>query len=82
MIWKERRVNVHEDELQKMEVLKKNNNDNDDDNDDDYNDGDVMVSSVLCVTESTAAAGGMHLLQGRYVQRLSSKIHKYKYKHK
>ena len=31
-----------------------------------------MESSVLCVTESTAA-GGMHLLQRRYVQLLCSK---------
>ena len=50
--------------------------DDDDDNgdggeDDDDNDGDVRVSSVLCVTKSTAA-GGMHLLQRRYVQLLLS----------
>ena len=50
-------------------MMSKNNDDDNDNGDGD--DGKVMESSVLCVTESTA--GGMQLLQRRYVQLLRFK---------
>ena len=62
-------------------MVLKNENDDDDNDDghnghnDDNDDGNVMESSVLCVTKSTAAGGGMHLLQRRYVQLLLCSKH-------
>ena len=71
---KVRSLNVGEDDLDQIDDK---DDDGDDDGDDDYDDDgiddndddddDVMNSSVLCVTESTA--GGMQLLQRRYVHR-------------
>ena len=62
---KVRSLNVGEDDLDQIDDK---DNDGIDDNDDD--DDDVMNSSVLCVTESTA--GGMQLLQRRYVHPSSA----------
>ena len=52
-------------------IMKVKNNADDNDDNGDGDDGEVMESSVLCVTESTA--GGMQLLQRRYVQLLRFK---------
>ena len=56
--------------IMKVFMMVKNDADDNDDNVD-GEDGEVIESSVLCVTESTA--GGMQLLQRRYVQLLRFK---------
>ena len=58
-------------------MMVKNNVDDNDDNGD-GEDGEFKESSVLCVTESTA--GGMQLLQRRYVQLLCFKYSLLKHK--
>ena len=78
---KVRSLNVGEDDLDQIDDKDDDGDDdgNDDDTDDydddgiddnDDDDDDVMNSSVLCVTKSTA--GGMQLLQRRYVHPSSA----------